>query len=100
MSEHPPRAVIDAHGEIASWLLWLDAIRGPYVVLLVAMVAVAAGAGWSIATEQTPPALAWMNGIAAVMTAAAALAETRRGSDLRDKIEDHEVRIRVMESNS
>ena len=59
---------------------WRDVWTAP--VIAAAMAVVWVGTFSTLASGQEPTALAWMNGIAAVVTSVAALAEARRGRAL------------------
>lgn len=81
------------------WWSWLDAIRGPYtmaVVIVMMAVIVAADGLWLVGIA-TPDTAALLTGVAAVVSALAAVLEAKRGSANAHTLADHEARLRVLE---
>ena len=75
---------------------WMsDIIRAPYIAGALALASVAAWSLFNVATDTEPSGQAWLNGVAAVITAVAALAEARHA---RAAWVDHEVRLQKLEA--
>ena len=86
--------VIDAVAWLEWFRNWRDVIRAPYVVAVAMLAVVTASTGAELGACDASTA-AWANGVAAIITAVAALTESRHA---RAAWVDHEVRLRVIEN--
>lgn len=76
---------------------WHDVWRGyPMALVLLACTMLTASGVWALA-DGPPDTIAWLTGIAAVISSLAAVLEARAAAEVRHTVADHEARIRVLE---